>query len=163
LYAIEAKEKARDISRCELCNKHIGSSAPKEMKASQMFTHLKSRKHAHAMRCEEKCKEKEQEQYLPAKIANIIIAQDGKRSASYFQHKGKAKIKPTKQNVADVMLLTQCGAYYAAGASSAAYVAYFEKVEKELSAINTAVTLNAAAMNITTKKKKGKKSKLKSN
>jgi hypothetical protein len=34
LYAIEAKEKASDKTRCELCIKHIGSSAPKEMKAS---------------------------------------------------------------------------------------------------------------------------------
>ncbi len=38
-------------------------------------------------------------------------------------------------------------------------VAYFEQVEKELSATNTAVMLNAAAIHITTKKQKGKKSK----
>ncbi len=42
LYAIEAKEKVSDLTRCELCIKHISSSAPKEMKASQMFTHLKT-------------------------------------------------------------------------------------------------------------------------
>jgi hypothetical protein len=47
LYAIEAKEKASDIIRCKLCIKHIGSSAPKEMKASQMFTHLKKAASTH--------------------------------------------------------------------------------------------------------------------
>ena len=104
--------------------------------------------------------EKEQEQYLPAKVANIILAQDGKRSASYFQHKGKAKIKPAEQNVADVMLLIQCSKPTTLLEQAVQQcVAYFEKVEKELSAANTAVTLSAAAMNITTKKHKGKKSK----
>jgi hypothetical protein len=107
LYAIETKEKAREKIRCELCMKHIGSSAPKEMEASQMFTHLKRRKHAHAMRCEKTRKQKEQEKYLPAKIANTIITQDRKRSAAYFQHKGKAKItsgaKCSRHNTAHTM------------------------------------------------------------